>query len=57
LYDYWKNNGNEIHNYIIITTVPNTIFGRYHDEMPVILEKEDEDFITASPGYWSRSNS
>ncbi|HET8687078.1 MAG TPA: SOS response-associated peptidase [Methanosarcina sp.] len=45
LYDVWKdkNNGKEIHSYSIITTVPNTIVGKYHDRMPVILEKEDED--------------
>lgn len=45
LYDVWKDktNGNEIHSYSIITTVPNTIVGKYHDRMPVILEKEDED--------------
>ncbi len=28
---------------MIITTVPNKIVGKYHDRMPVILEKEDED--------------
>jgi putative SOS response-associated peptidase YedK len=45
LYDVWKDktNGKEIHSYSIITTVPNTIVGKYHDRMPVILEKEDED--------------
>jgi putative SOS response-associated peptidase YedK len=45
LYDVWKdkNNGKEIHSYTIITTVPNTIVGKYHDRMPVILEKEDEE--------------
>ena len=50
LYDVWrdKNNGKEIHSYSIITTVPNTIVGKYHDRMPVILEKEDEE-IWLSP--------
>jgi putative SOS response-associated peptidase YedK len=45
IYDVWKdkNNGKEIRSYSIITTVPNTIVGKYHDRMPVILEKEDED--------------
>ncbi len=45
LYDVWKdkNNGKEIHSYSIITTVPNTIVGKYHDRMPAILEKEEED--------------
>lgn len=45
LYDIWKdkNDGKVIQSYTIITTVPNTIVGKYHDRMPVILEKEDED--------------
>ena len=45
LYDVWKdkNNGKKIHSYSIITTVPNTIVGKYHDRMPVILKKEDEE--------------
>jgi putative SOS response-associated peptidase YedK len=45
LYDIWKdhNNGNEIHSYTIITTTPNEIVGKYHDRMPVVLEKEDEN--------------
>jgi putative SOS response-associated peptidase YedK len=45
LYDIWKdkNGGKEIHSYTIVTTLPNTIVGRYHDRMPVILEKEDEN--------------
>ncbi|MGB9928363.1 MAG: SOS response-associated peptidase [Methanosarcina sp.] len=45
LYDVWKdhNNGKEIHSYTIITTEPNAIVGKYHDRMPVILEKEVED--------------
>jgi putative SOS response-associated peptidase YedK len=45
LYDVWKDKKNrkEIHSYTIITTIPNTIVGKYHDRMPVILEKEDED--------------
>lgn len=50
LYDVWKdkNSGKEIHSYSIITTVPNTIVGKYHDRMPVILGKEEED-IWLSP--------
>lgn len=36
-------NRKEIHSYTIITTIPNMIVGKYHDRMPVILEKEDED--------------
>ena len=43
LYDIWKGDGKEIQSYAIITTEPNKIVGKYHDRMPVILEKEDED--------------
>ena len=45
LYDIWKDktNGKEIRSYTIITTIPNTIVAKYHDRMPVILQKEDED--------------
>lgn len=45
LYDIWKdkNDSNEIRSYTIITTVPNTIVGRYHERMPAILKKENED--------------
>jgi len=41
LYDIWedKNGGNEIRSCTIITTVPNTIVGRYHDRMPAVLKK------------------
>jgi putative SOS response-associated peptidase YedK len=45
LYDIWKdrNSDKEIHSYTIVTTTPNAVVGKYHDRMPVILEKEDED--------------
>ena len=45
LYDIWhdKNNVKEIHSYTIVTTTPNVVVGKYHDRMPVILEKEGED--------------
>lgn len=45
LYDIWKdkNNGKEILSYSIITTTPNEVVGKYHDRMPVILEKKDEE--------------
>jgi putative SOS response-associated peptidase YedK len=45
LYYIWhdKNSEKEIHSYTIITTTPNTIVGKYHDRMPVIMGKEDED--------------
>jgi putative SOS response-associated peptidase YedK len=45
LYDTWtdKETGKEIRSYTIITTKPNALVGRYHDRMPVILEKEDEE--------------
>jgi len=42
LYDVWKDktSGKEIRSYTIITTIPNTIVGKYHDRMPVILKKK-----------------
>lgn len=45
LYDVWKDKktGKEIYSYTIITTEPNKVVGKYHDRMPVILHKEDED--------------
>lgn len=45
LFDVWKDktNGKEIRSYTIITTTPNEVVGKYHDRMPVILEKEDEE--------------
>ena len=45
LYDIWRDTtrGKEIHSYTIITTTPNAVVGKYHDRMPVIFEKEDED--------------
>jgi putative SOS response-associated peptidase YedK len=45
LYDIWhdKTSKTEIHSYTIITTTPNAIVGKYHDRMPAILKKEDED--------------
>jgi len=44
LYDVWKdrNSEKEIHSYTIITTVPNSVVGQYHDRMPVILQPNDE---------------
>jgi putative SOS response-associated peptidase YedK len=46
IYDIWKdkNTGREIYSYTIITTVPNGIVGKVHDRMPVILQKEDEEY-------------
>jgi hypothetical protein len=32
-----------LHTYTIITTQPNAVVGEWHDRMPVILQKEDED--------------
>jgi putative SOS response-associated peptidase YedK len=45
LYDIWedKETGEEIRSYTIITTKPNELVGKYHDRMPVILEREDEE--------------
>ncbi len=45
LYDIWKDphTGRELYSYTIITTVPNDIVGAYHDRMPVILERNEEN--------------
>ena len=45
LYDVWKDRetGKEMHTYTIITTEPNAVVGEWHDRMPVILQKDDED--------------
>jgi len=45
LYDVWKDRetGKEIYTYTIITTEPNAVVGEFHDRMPVILQKEDEE--------------
>jgi putative SOS response-associated peptidase YedK len=45
LYDIWidKQTGKEIYSYTIITTTPNAVVGKYHDRMPVILQKDDEE--------------
>jgi putative SOS response-associated peptidase YedK len=45
LYDKWtdKKTGNEIYSYTIITTTPNALVGKYHERMPVILERDDEE--------------
>jgi putative SOS response-associated peptidase YedK len=45
LYDIWtdKQTEKEISSYTIITTSPNAIVAKYHERMPVILEKEDEE--------------
>jgi putative SOS response-associated peptidase YedK len=44
LYDVWKDKqtGKEIRSYTIITTTPNSLVGKIHDRMPVILDPEDE---------------
>jgi putative SOS response-associated peptidase YedK len=45
LYDIWKDKqtGKEIYSYTIITTTPNAVVGKFHDRMPVILQKDDEE--------------
>lgn len=35
--------GRDFASFTIITTTPNTLVGKVHDRMPVILKKEDED--------------
>jgi putative SOS response-associated peptidase YedK len=44
IYDVWKDKetGKEIRSYTIITTTPNSLVGKIHDRMPVILNPEDE---------------
>jgi putative SOS response-associated peptidase YedK len=44
LYDVWtdKQTGKEITSYTLITTEPNSLVGKFHGRMPVILPKEDE---------------
>lgn len=46
LYDKWKDpkDGKEIYSFTIITTEPNDVVSPIHHRMPVILQKEDEDF-------------
>lgn len=46
LYDVWKDpkDGKEIYSYTIITIEPNDVVRPIHHRMPVILQKEDEDF-------------
>jgi putative SOS response-associated peptidase YedK len=45
LFDIWedKTTGNTIQSYTIITTVPNEIVGKFHDRMPAIVRREDEE--------------
>jgi putative SOS response-associated peptidase YedK len=45
LYDIWqdRNPNNPIISYTIITTIPNSLVGKIHHRMPVILKKEDEE--------------
>jgi putative SOS response-associated peptidase YedK len=44
LYDIWKDkdSGKQITSYTIITTTPNKLIAKYHERMPVILQKEAE---------------
>jgi putative SOS response-associated peptidase YedK len=44
LYDTWqdKNSTKQITSYSIITTKPNALVAKYHERMPVILHKDDE---------------
>lgn len=44
LYDIWKDaEGKMLMSYTIITTDSNTVVGKIHDRMPVIIPIEDED--------------
>jgi len=44
LYDRWRERtaGEDIPTFTIITTTPNTLLGRIHNRMPVMLKEEDE---------------
>lgn len=44
LYESWRDpNGETVMSYTIITTEPNEVVASFHDRMPVILHREDED--------------
>lgn len=44
IYDIWKdkNTNKEIYSYTMLTTEPNSVVGKFHGRMPVILQREDE---------------
>ncbi len=46
LYDVWKDpvDNQDVYSYTIITTQANDVVSPVHHRMPVILQKEDEDF-------------
>lgn len=44
LWDSWKStDGHEVETFTIITTAANELLSRFHQRMPVILTKEDEE--------------
>lgn len=45
LYDIWHDpkTGKEVKSYTILTCAPNSLVGKYHNRMPVILDQEDEE--------------
>lgn len=44
LWDEWKNPlGQTVRSYTILTTTPNKIVESFHDRMPVIIDKKDEE--------------
>jgi putative SOS response-associated peptidase YedK len=48
LYEHWKApDGKSIESYTIVTTPPNTVAGKIHNRMPVILRREGEAIWTA----------
>lgn len=42
LYSIWKGPKGKVHSFTIITTKPNSVVGKLHDRMPVVLPKEKE---------------
>jgi putative SOS response-associated peptidase YedK len=49
LWDGWKDPGGQwIKSCSILTTTPNAATSRVHDRMPVILSKDDYDFLARS---------
>ncbi len=48
IFDIWKDaENNEIYSYAIITTTPNSTIDKIHNRMPVILQRENENYWLA----------
>lgn len=56
LYDIWRIcPGEDLLTFTIVTTEPNDLVSRYHDRMPAILSRENED-AWLSPGTLGRTD-